>query len=61
MFDIHSEARPIDFATEGLLLAHQVGRNCGIGFILPLVFSGAIENHRIPIDACDIYDTARRS
>jgi hypothetical protein len=22
--------RPIDFATEGLLLAHRVGRNCGI-------------------------------
>ena len=23
--------RPIDFATEGLLLAHRVGRNCGSG------------------------------
>ncbi len=22
--------RPIDFATEGLLLTHRVGRNCGI-------------------------------
>jgi hypothetical protein len=22
--------RPIDFATEGLLLAHRVGRNCAI-------------------------------
>jgi hypothetical protein len=30
MIDVAQRQRPVDFATEGLLLAHRVGRNCGI-------------------------------